>query len=186
MPRGTVGCGCVIDMTATSQEPAETVPPGRWGRIRPWLGVVARVVLAGVFIAAGGSKVGDLAASGRAVNAYQIFSYDVSTVVGAVQPFVELALALLLLCGLATRFAAILSAILLIIFIAGIASAWARGLTIDCGCFSKGGALAAGQSPRYGIEIARDVGLLALAAFLAIYPRTPFSIDRRLLGTEAQ
>ncbi|GAA1809084.1 DoxX family membrane protein [Luedemannella flava] len=161
---------------------AVTTPVGAWSRTRPWIGLAARVVLAGVFLVAGGSKVGDLAASGRAVHAYRLMPYDVSATVGAVLPFVELALGLLLLIGLATRLAAAIGAALMAIFIAGIASVWARGLSIDCGCFGTGGELAPGQSPNYGWEIARDVGLLALAIFLVAYPRTPLSVDGYVLG----
>jgi len=39
-----------------------------------WGGTAARLVLAGVFALAGWSKVFDLAASGRAVNAYRLMA----------------------------------------------------------------------------------------------------------------
>ncbi|OWV13682.1 DoxX family protein [Micromonospora wenchangensis] len=157
-------------------------PAGRWPLVRPWLGVAARLGLAAVWLYAGATKVGDLAASGRAVNAYQVMPYEVATAIGAALPFVELALGLLLLAGLATRLSAGISAALLVVFVAGIASAWARGLAIDCGCFGSGGQLAAGQSPSYLPEILRDLGFLALAGFLLIWPRTPFSVDGWLAG----
>jgi uncharacterized membrane protein YphA (DoxX/SURF4 family) len=152
----------------------------RWLAVRPWLGTAARLGLAAVWLVAGGSKIGDLAASGRAVNAYQIFPYDLSVVIGAVLPFVEIALGLILLVGLAIRLAAGISAFLLVIFIAGIVSAWARGLSIDCGCFGSGGDLAAGQDPTYGTEVLRDLGFLVLAGFLLVWPRTPISADAAL------
>ncbi|MBB5828337.1 MauE/DoxX family redox-associated membrane protein [Micromonospora carbonacea] len=154
----------------------------RWAAVRPWLGVAARLGLAAVWLVAGGAKVGDLAASGRAVNAYQVMPYDVATVIGAALPFVELALGALLLVGLATRLAAGISAALLVVFVAGIASAWSRGLAIDCGCFGSGGQLAAGQTPSYLPEILRDLGFLALAGFLLTWPRTPVSVDGWLAG----
>lgn len=157
---------------------------GRWPTLRPWLGVAARLGLAAVWLIAGGTKVDDLAASGRAVNAYQVMPYDVATVIGAALPFVELALGVLLLAGLATRISAGVSAALLVVFIAGIASAWARGLAIDCGCFGSGGQLAAGQTPSYLPEILRDLGFLVLAGFLLIWPRTPFSVDGWLAGDD--
>ncbi|SCF33382.1 Methylamine utilisation protein MauE [Micromonospora viridifaciens] len=154
----------------------------RWPAVRPWLGAAARLGLAAVWLYAGFTKVGDLAASGRAVNAYQVMPYDLATVIGAALPFVELALGVLLLVGLATRLVAGFSAALLVIFIIGIASAWARGLAIDCGCFGSGGQLAAGQAPSYLPEILRDLGFLALAGFLLIWPRTPFALDGWLAG----
>lgn len=158
--------------------------PSLWPQIGPWLSLAARLVLAGVFLVAGGSKVGDLAASGRAVNAYRLLPYDAATMVGAALPFVELSLGVLLLLGLATRIAAALASLLLVVFIIGISSVWARGLSIDCGCFGKGGELAEGVSPQYGGEIARDVALLALAVFLLVHPHTRLSLDERILGSE--
>ena len=148
----------------------------------PWISTVARLGLAAVFLIAGGLKVGDLAASGRAVNAYDLMSYDTAKIVGAVQPFLEIALGLLLLIGLAMRLSAGIAAVLLLIFIAGIASAWARGLQIDCGCFSKGGELAGGRTAEYGLEILRDTGFLILAGILLVKPRTRYSLDGLLMG----
>jgi hypothetical protein len=62
----------------------------------------------------------------------------------------------------------------------GIASAWARGLSIDCGCFGGGGQLGPGRHPNYAPEILRDVGLLLVAAFLVSWPRTRLAIDEWL------
>jgi uncharacterized membrane protein YphA (DoxX/SURF4 family) len=159
----------------------ETVRPIRRAVVQPWLGTVVRLALAAVWFAAGAAKISDLAGSARAVNAYQLMPFEVAQVVGAALPFVELALGVLLLAGLATRLAASGSAALLTVFVAGVSSAWARGLSIDCGCFGGGGQLAAGQSPSYGPEIARDVALLILAAYLIVFPRTRLSLDARLL-----
>jgi uncharacterized membrane protein YphA (DoxX/SURF4 family) len=156
----------------------------RWRSARPWLGTAARLVLAGVWLAAGAAKVGDLAASGRAVHAYQLTPYDVSTALGAALPLVELALGGLLLVGLGTRAAAAVSTGLLVVFVAGVASAWARGLVIDCGCFGGGGELAAGADPGYGLEIARSATLAILSAWLFVWPHTRLSVDALLQGVD--
>jgi uncharacterized membrane protein YphA (DoxX/SURF4 family) len=140
----------------------------------PWISTAARLGLAAVWLVAGGLKAGDLAASARAVNAYQVMPYDAAKVVGAVQPFLEIALGLLLLAGLAVRLTAGISAVLLVIGV--------RGLQIDCGCFSTGGELTAGQDTAYGVDILRDVGFLALAGVLLLRPRTRYSVDGVLLG----
>ena len=151
-----------------------------WARARPWLSLAARVALGLVFVIAGAGKVGDLAASGRAVNAYQLMPYGLAKVIGAMLPFVEIGVGALLILGFATRLMAIVAAVMLVVYIAGIASVWARGLAIDCGCFSKGGELAAGQKPGYGADIARDTGLLALAVFVAWVPRSRLSVDHAI------
>jgi uncharacterized membrane protein YphA (DoxX/SURF4 family) len=140
-------------------------------------GVGCRLLLAGVWLYAGAAKVGDLNGSVRAVKAYRILPNGVADWVGAALPLVEIGLALLLLVGLATRVAALASALLLAGFVIGISAAWARGLRIDCGCFGGGGDLAAGESPTYTLELARDGLFLLAAGFLVVWPRTIWSLD---------
>ncbi|GIH04931.1 hypothetical protein Rhe02_29980 [Rhizocola hellebori] len=147
---------------------------------QPWLSTGARAVLAAAFLIAGAIKVTDLDASARAVNAYQLLPWELARFVGVVQPVLEIGVGLLLLAGLATRLAAALAAGAMTVFIVGIASAWARGLTIDCGCFSRGGALPVGQNPNYAWDIARDAALLALAIYLIVFPASRYSLDRRM------
>ena len=89
--------------------------------------------------------------------------------------------AALLLLGVGVRIVAVLSAVVLLVYIAGIAQSWARGLTIDCGCFGGGGQVAAGQT-HYPQEILRDTGFLLLAAWLTVRPRTFVSVDGLLTG----
>jgi uncharacterized membrane protein YphA (DoxX/SURF4 family) len=161
----------------------ETGLKARTTAVWPWISTVARLGLATVFLVAGATKIGDLAASGRAVNAYRLMPFEAAKAVGAMQPFLEIVLGLLLLVGIAVRLSAGIAAVLLVIFVAGIASAWARGLQIDCGCFSKGGELGAGQVPTYGWEILRDIGFLVLAGILLWRPRNRFSLDGILMGT---
>ena len=74
---------------------------------------------------------------------------------------------------------AAVSALLLVAFIVGIASAWARGLSIDCGCFGGGG-FEADAAAAYPWDIARDLGLLAMSLWLVVRPASRFSLDRVL------
>ncbi|MGN9914266.1 DoxX family protein, partial [Phytohabitans sp. LJ34] len=45
--------------------------------------MLVRLGLAAVWLVAGGAKVGDLAGSGRAVNAYDVMPYELAKVIGA-------------------------------------------------------------------------------------------------------
>ncbi len=119
----------------------------------------------------------DPQSSVAAVRAYRLLPSSVATIVGWGLPFAEIALGVLLLAGIATRLVAVASAVLLLIFIAAVTSAAARGLSIDCGCFGGGGDVAPGQAA-YGIEIVRDVGLLLLAVWLVWQPRSRLTLDR--------
>jgi uncharacterized membrane protein YphA (DoxX/SURF4 family) len=149
---------------------------------QPWLTTVVRLGLAVVWLAAGASKINDLRHAGQVVNAYRILPYDVAMAVGATQPFVEVALGVLLLLGVATRLMAGLSAALMAAFVAGIIWVWAHGYRIDCGCFGGGGELAAGQRPTYLMDVLRDLGLLLIAGFLLARPRGWLAVDNWLRG----
>jgi uncharacterized membrane protein YphA (DoxX/SURF4 family) len=149
---------------------SQTLPaggPSRWTTARPWLAVAARVALAAVWLYAGVAKASDPGRFLVGVNAYQLLPDWLARATAYGLPFLEIGIGVLLLAGLATRLAAVLSMLLLAVFVAGVSSAAARGLSIDCGCFGSGGEVAAGQT-RYAQEIGRDAGLLVLAAFLAL------------------
>jgi uncharacterized membrane protein YphA (DoxX/SURF4 family) len=148
----------------------------RFAAAARWISTGARLVLGGVFIVAGALKVIDPQSSVAAVRAYRLLPSSLETMVGWGLPFAEIALGLLLLAGIATRVVAVATAILLLVFIFAVASAWVRGLSIDCGCFGGGGEVAPGQTA-YGTELLRDVGLLLLALWLVWQPRSRLALD---------
>lgn len=149
----------------------------RFAAVAVWASTAARLVLGGVFLVAGGLKVIDPQSSVAAVRAYRLLPSSLLTIVGWGLPFAEIALGVLLLAGIATRLVAVASAVLLLVFIAAVTSAAARGLSIDCGCFGGGGDVAPGQTA-YATEIVRDVGLLLLAVWLVWQPRSRLTLDR--------
>jgi uncharacterized membrane protein YphA (DoxX/SURF4 family) len=168
----------------TADDAGGTLPgrPGRWAGVRPWLAPAGRVLLGLVWIVAGASKITDLGDAVRSVRAYRLLPEWAVPAVGAGLPFLEIALGVLLIVGFGVRLGAVVSAALLVVFITGIASASARGLRIDCGCFGGGGDLGGGQQTNYGSEIARDVGLLVVAGLLAWRPAGRLSVDGWIAG----
>jgi uncharacterized membrane protein YphA (DoxX/SURF4 family) len=143
------------------------------------VGTLARLGLAAVWLISGGIKAADPDQTYVAVRAYDVLPKEGVEVVAAILPFLEIALGLLLLVGIGARLVAVASIVVLLVFVAGVSQAWARGLLIDCGCFGGGGAVAPGQTA-YVQEILRDTGFLALAAWLVVRPSTLFSLDARL------
>ena len=140
-------------------------------RVRDIVGTVARLGLAAVFLVSGVLKAIDPDATYVAVRAYDLLpKLGVALVAGAL-PWLEIVIGLLLLVGIATRAVAVASAVLLLGFMVGVTQAWARGLSIDCGCFGGGGAVDPGQTT-YGRELLRDAGFLLLAGWLVVRPRT--------------
>ncbi|MCW2904379.1 MAG: DoxX family protein [Streptosporangiaceae bacterium] len=167
--------------TMTDDESAAPARSGAWWRTRPWITTACRLGFAAVLAYAGWAKATEPPALQKlAVSSYQILADSLVGPVGFGLPILELVLAALLVVGFGTRLAGAVGAVLMIVFIAGIISAWARGLSIDCGCFGNGGAVQKGQT-RYLQEILRDTGFLAMGAWIAAFPRSRFALDR-LLG----
>ncbi len=155
--------------------------PLRWrpARVRPWAGLVARLVVGGVWIWAGVLKLPDPEGSVTAVRAYQLLPPVVADVVGRALPTVEVVVGACLVLGLLTRGVGLVSALMQAAFIAGIASVWSRGIAINCGCFGDGGPDPDAFS-KYPWEIARDTGLLLASVMLVWIRRTPFALDNLL------
>jgi uncharacterized membrane protein YphA (DoxX/SURF4 family) len=145
---------------------------------RPWLATVARALLGAVFLVAGLLKFPDPAAAVRAVRAYQLLPEALVGPVAFGLPVVEVAVGLALLAGVFVRTAALASALLLVVYLIGVGSAWARGLQIDCGCFGGGGQVAAADTA-YPAEVARDLVLLLVALALARWPASRLALGSR-------
>ena len=150
-----------------------------WRAYSPIIGLICRIVLAAVWLYAGLIKLIEAGGARDAIIGYRIFPAGWVSFLGYLLPATEVTLGLLLLIGLFTRLAAIVSGLLMLAFVAGIASVWARGYNIDCGCFGGGGDITgSGRNVRYTKEIGRDLGLALLSAWLVWRPRTLVSLDR--------
>lgn len=145
-----------------------------FARVQPAVSTVLRVVLAAVWTWAAVGRIGNPAAAARAVRAYDLLPGWLAEGLGYGLPFLELALAVLLLLGLVTRLAAIVSAVVLVVFLAGLLSAAARDLRISCGCFGGGGVVAETAYPR---EITLVAVLLLVAVALARWPRSLLALE---------
>ena len=150
-----------------------------------WITLVCRLVLGGVLAYAGAIKLPNLEESVLAVMRYKIpfLTYDLAVIIGYAQPILEVAVGLLLIIGLFTRWSAAAGALSMVVFIVAIVSVWARGISIDCGCFGGGAEVAKEVAlANYPKDIARDVGLLLAGAWAAWKPRSPFAVDTWLFA----
>ena len=146
---------------------------------RPWLALAARLLLGCVFVVAGALKLPDPAAAVRAVRAYDLLPEGLVGPVAFGLPVLEIAVGIALLAGVLVRTAALATAVLLVVFLVGIVSAWARGLQIDCGCFGGGGQVDA-SATAYPWEVARDTAMLLVALALARWPHSRLALATRL------
>jgi uncharacterized membrane protein YphA (DoxX/SURF4 family) len=144
---------------------------------QPWLTLLARLILGGVLIVAGALKIGNLQKSAMSVRAYEMLPIWFANFFGYALPWVEIGIGALLILGVAVRIMGALGALIMLGFIIAIAQAWARGLSIDCGCFGGGGTIDP-EDTKYLSTILRDIGFLALGVFLYFYPKGRFALDK--------
>ena len=149
-------------------------------KFQPWLTFVFRLILGGVLLVAGALKVTDPYSSATSVRAYQILPVDLANLLGFILPFAEVAIGIFLIVGIWVRLNAIAGGALMVMFIIAIGQAWARGISLDCGCFGKGGLLDSDELPvwNYTLEIARDIVLAAFAIYIYRFPQGKLGFDK--------
>ena len=125
--------------------------------------LIARLVLAGVFVVSGIAKLLDLPGSQQAMRSFGV-PEPLAKPAGIALPFVELILAVLLLPVATAPWAGLALLALLLVFVAGIAFNLARGRSFDCHCFGQM------TTSKIGIStLVRNGVLAAIALFVAAF-----------------
>jgi putative oxidoreductase len=135
-------------------------------RRQTYLVLAVSLAMAGIFIYAGIDKIRDPLQFADSIFAFGILpAVFVSLMALALPPF-EIVCGLLMLAPRTRRIGALAITILSAVFFTALASALARGLTLDCGCFGAG----APSRPRMWLELVLDMALFAAA--LLVYLRS--------------
>ena len=149
-----------------------------WGLLRgSYATLVSRLVLGGVFLVAGATKIPDPGGLAASIRSYELSlpEWFVSFSAHAL-PYLEVMLGLYLLAGLFQKVFAWATTGLTALFLLALLQGALRGLEIDCGCFGS----SAGEINSLWLAAARDVGLLLLGIHLALAPVGSFSVDALL------
>ena len=146
---------------------------------------VFRAIIAIVFLVASILKAMYFDNTVLTITQYDIFEYSASTTLAYLLITAEFIIAVSMILGLGVRLGAGLSAFMLCVFIIGIAQAWARGISLDCGCFGVTNVedLDSVLTPwyEYAWIIARDIGLLFMSMVLCWYGGgVKYSVDRMI------
>jgi uncharacterized membrane protein YphA (DoxX/SURF4 family) len=131
------------------------------------------LVVGGVFVYASLSKIADPQAFAKIVYHYQLIGpsaalgFVPANLLAVVLPWLELIAGVLLITSLWRREAAVVTAVMLAVFVVAVGSALARGIDIaNCGCFALD---ASGRAAGWKL-IAGDLALLAAALVVAAVP----------------
>ena len=98
--------------------------------------ILCRLVLGGVFIYASLDKIANPAEFAKAIGNYHVLPFGLENLLALFLPWLELITGILLIAGIMVDGATILIISMNIVFIFAISQALARGISIECGCFS--------------------------------------------------
>jgi len=123
--------------------------------------IISRLILGAVFIYASIDKIQNPADFAKAINNYHVLPFGLENLMALALPWLELFVGICLIIGVMVDGATILVVLMNIMFIFAISQALARGISIDCGCFSVS---SESGGSTIGIQtIIRDIGYLILS-----------------------
>ena len=125
-----------------------------------WVIFAFRISLGVVFLYASFDKIRDPGSFSSNIQNYQILPYGITNLFAIFLPWVELYVGACLILGVFLNGAALLSMGMMVMFIIALGQALARGLDIECGCFSQEGSLVGLNT------LLRDIIWLAMAVFV--------------------
>ena len=129
-----------------------------------------------VFIAACLHKIAHPGSFAVDVATYDILPLSLTNLVAIVLPWMELLAGAMLVTGFRVRAAALMVFGMMVVFIVALALALHAGLDMSCGCFASEGAQ--GEDPISIKTIFRDLGWLALSAYVLLFDGDPLGVDR--------
>lgn len=130
------------------------------------LELILRLALGGVFVFAGAAKLRDLQQFFLDVHHFSLTPWDVSIVLAMFLPWLEIVAGLALIARQLYLGAIAVSAAMSLVFLGAIASAWARGLDITCGCFGH-----ENNATNFPRHLALNGAMLAAALVLGVLAR---------------
>lgn len=137
----------------------------------PYLSLIARIIVGSVFIVVGVTKILDPKGFANEIGNYDLLPNILLNIPAIILPWVEFLVGFMLIIGIKVRTNSFIAGVLLLIFTLGVISAWARGLDINCGCFS------AIKEEKVGLsKVLQNTGLILLTLISYINKSTKFKL----------
>lgn len=149
----------------------------RADRIAAWFAVPARWYLGVLFVGACLHKIAEPASFALDIATYDILPLVAVNLVAIVLPWIELYAGAMLIAGWRVRASSLIVAAMMLVFLAALWIALARGLDMSCGCFASQGAE---EDPISRMTVLRDIVWLGLALFVVVFDRGLVGLDRLL------
>ncbi|MFO7715643.1 MauE/DoxX family redox-associated membrane protein [Desulfosarcina sp.] len=139
----------------------------------PYLALILRLYIAGLFIYAGMLKINYTAEFAETIASYRMVPYWGVNLMAVTMPWIELISGILLMCGIRVRSAIVVTGSLLVMFSVGIAANLIWKAPIDCGCFHTL------DDPISWKTLVRDLMWVAMAVHVYCYDRI-LHLERKL------
>jgi uncharacterized membrane protein YphA (DoxX/SURF4 family) len=138
-----------------------------------WLILAIRLILGITFIWASIDKISNPGGFAESIYNYRMLPHETINFMAIVMPWLELVTGILIIIGVLMRGSAFWIGLMLLVFIVALSSALARGLDINCGCFSVEG----GHGVDMGLLI-RDILMFFGALVVMFSRRTALALQR--------
>ncbi len=136
--------------------------------------IIARLIVGLTFIYASYYKIIEPGDFAKSIWYYHISPGSLINLTAIILPWLELVCGILLILGVAYRGSLFLVSLMTVVFILAIASAMARGIDLDCGCFKA--AESSSESTLRALLL--DVGLIILLIQLYFSRSTKWLLGR--------
>ena len=144
-------------------------------RCEPWIDLVFRIFLGGVFIAAALPKITDVEAFAISIATYQILPLPLVNLQAIVLPWLELLAGVFVIVGIRTKAQALALNAMLVMFIVAIYIAMSKGIQAQCGCFGE--EAEAAMNELTWKKIIEDVGWLLIGLYVLLGNPNRISLD---------
>lgn len=137
--------------------------------------IILRVIVGGVFLYASFDKLFNQVEFSKAIYNYKFLPESLINIFAIIIPYLEFFAGLFLIFGIFKRGSSFIIIFLLVIFIIALVQAYARGLDINCACFSLENP---GEKSDILIRIVEDI--LLLIASIIIFIKSKYQIHKEI------
>ncbi len=135
--------------------------------------LISRIIVGMLFIVVGTGKIADPNLFTKEIANYRIFPELLVHWTAIAIPWIEVVCGLMLTAGIRLRANALIVAAMLVAFNFMVASAWIRGLDINCGCYSNIAKQTVGLP-----KILENTAFFVLALLIFLSPNSRFTMEK--------
>ncbi len=136
------------------------------------INLLIRIIVGGMFVITGISKIIDPVLFAKEISFYRMLPDFSINLFAIILPWIELVVGVLFILGVRVKANILLLTGMLLMFNFAVAVAWARGLNINCGCFSNLANETVGLA-----KLSENFAMVFALAFMFFFPNNRFSLE---------